>query len=226
MVTQLEAEADQDEETYEAFACWCFTNDKEKTKSIADGEQEVQDLTAAIEGFTATSARLNEEIEGLEAELAKNTQALDSATAMRQKESAEFKAEEKDTLQTISSLKSAIVALSKHHEAALVQGNKGTLRASAFVQNVQDGISLRDTIRKNQNVIAELFTPKQRGLLNAFVQDSQEGLAPASGEIFGILNQMKETFESNLANSQAEEKTNQMDYESLKATKEEQIKAG
>jgi len=50
--------------------------------------------------------------------------------------------------------------------------------------------------------------------------------APASGEIFGILKQMKETFETNLANSQKEEMTSQADFESLKAAKESEIAAG
>merc|ERR1719440_2022291 len=81
MVTQLEKEGEEDEETYEAFACWCTTNDKEKTKSIADGEQAVSDLTAAIEGFTAGSAKLVSEVGNLEQEVAKNTGALESATA-------------------------------------------------------------------------------------------------------------------------------------------------
>merc|ERR1719389_572983 len=98
------------------MGCWCETNDKAKTKSIADSEQSISDLTAAIEGFTASSAKLNTEIANLEKEIAKNSQALDTATAMREKELAEFNAEEKESLQTISSLKSAVIALSKHHE--------------------------------------------------------------------------------------------------------------
>merc|ERR550537_1374320 len=50
--------------------------------------------------------------------------------------------------------------------------------------------------------------------------------APASGEIFGILKQMKETFETNLAASQKEEMTNQQAYEDVKAAKTEEIEAG
>merc|ERR1712078_453121 len=50
--------------------------------------------------------------------------------------------------------------------------------------------------------------------------------APQSGEIFGILNQMKETFETNLSSSQKEEMTNQKAYEDLKAAKEAEIAAG
>merc|ERR1711865_1315605 len=53
----------------------------------------------------------------------------------------------------------------------------------------------------------------------AFVQ------APASGEIFGILKQMKESFESNLSQSQKDELVNSKAFEDLKAAKEEEIAA-
>ena len=39
-------------------ACWCETNDKEKTKAIADAEAKIADLTVKIEELTAASARL------------------------------------------------------------------------------------------------------------------------------------------------------------------------
>merc|ERR1712226_1686270 len=51
-------------------------------------------------------------------------------------------------------------------------------------------------------------------------------MGPQSGEIFGILKQMKETFESNLSASQKEEMANQKAYEDLKAAKEAEIAAG
>merc|ERR1719395_54053 len=100
MISQMEKEAEEDEEVYEAMGCWCVTNDKEKTKSIADSEQSISDLTSAIESFTASSSRLTTEIAMLEKEVAKNTEALDSATAMRKKELAEFNAEEKESIVT------------------------------------------------------------------------------------------------------------------------------
>merc|ERR1711881_211727 len=115
MVKQLEKEAEEDEEVYEKMACWCETNDKEKTKSIADAEARISALTTKIEELTASSARLNTEIKNTEQEVAKNQAALDKATAIRQKELAEFNAEEKDVLQSISALKAAITVLSKHN---------------------------------------------------------------------------------------------------------------
>merc|ERR1719160_202143 len=47
----------------------------------------------------------------------------------------------------------------------------------------------------------------------------------ASGEIFGILKQMKEEFETNLNNAQIEESADNKDYEALKTAKTEEIAA-
>merc|ERR1719506_1338698 len=108
MLKQLEKEAEEDEEVYDQMACWCETNDKEKTKSIKDAEAHIEDLTAKIEELTGLSAQLNTEIKNLEQEVAKNQEALDQATALRQKQLAEFNAEEKDMLGAISALKAAV----------------------------------------------------------------------------------------------------------------------
>merc|ERR1719310_1061290 len=101
------------------MSCWCETNDKAKTKAIADAETKIANLESFIEEAAANSARLNTEIANLEKEVAENSEALEKATAMRQKELAEFNAEEKESLGTIASLKSAVAALSKHHDSFL-----------------------------------------------------------------------------------------------------------
>merc|ERR1719311_2019552 len=72
MSAQLEKEAEEDKEVFEKIACWCETNDKDKTVSIDDAEAHITDLTATIEEATATSARLNTEIKNLGAEISKN----------------------------------------------------------------------------------------------------------------------------------------------------------
>merc|ERR1719213_1115646 len=61
MQTQLKKEAEEDEAVYEKVACWCETNDKDKTTSISDAEDHIAALTANIEEHTANSARLNTE---------------------------------------------------------------------------------------------------------------------------------------------------------------------
>merc|ERR1719265_2339151 len=64
-------------------------------------------------------------------------------------------------------------------------------------------------------------------MIASFVQQpaSAGSYAPASGEIFGILNQMKETFETDLAEAQKDERRSQAAYEELKAAKEAEIAA-
>jgi len=226
MLKQLEKEAEEDEEIYDKMACWCETNDKEKTKSIADAEAKISDLTTKIEELTASSARLNTEIKNLEKEVAENQAALDKATAIRQKQLAEFNEEEKDLLGSISALKSAVTVLSKHN-SFLQMPRSHLIGVAATVQN---------EMQKHSSMLNGVLTHKERRSLTSFVQAPEDyfdaeptfkqSYAPQSGEIFGILKQMKETFETNLSTSQKEEMANQKAYEDLKAAKEAEIAAG
>jgi len=237
MVKQLEKEKEEDKETFETMDCWCTTNDAAKTTAIADGESTIATLTANIQSYTALSAKLNTEIENLEKELAANSDALDKATAVRKKELAEFNAEEKSSLQTISSLKGAVGALAKHHDSAFLQ-SESTEDSMDFITVVSD---LHATLHKNTAAIKQMLSPKQRKTIDAFMQSPEDffdsGLngkkstkallqAAPSAEIFGVLKQMKEGFENNLGQSQADEMKNQADYEGVKAGKEKEIAAG
>jgi septal ring factor EnvC (AmiA/AmiB activator) len=228
MLKQLEKEAEEDEEIYDKMACWCETNDKEKTKSIADAEARISDLTTKIEELTANSARLNTEIKNLEKEVAANQDALDKATSIREKELAEFNAEEKDLLGSISALKAAITVLSKHHGGSFLQLPRSHVLGIAT--------TLQHEMQKHASILDGVLTRSERRAATAFIQAPEDyfdaaptfkqSYAPQSGEIFGILRQMKETFEANLAASQKEEAEGQKAYEELKAAKEEQIAAG
>merc|ERR1719162_225652 len=226
MLKQLEKEATEDEEIYDKMACWCETNDREKTKSIADAESQIEQLTTKIEELTASSARLNTEIKNLEKEVAANQEALDAATAIREKQLAEFNGEEKDLLQSVSALKSALTVLAKHHGGALMQVPRShMLGVAATVQH---------EFQKHSKLFQGVLTHSEKHVLQAFIQAPEDffdasptfkqSYAPQSGEIFGILKQMKETFETNLSDSQKEEMANQKAYEDLKAAKEEEIK--
>jgi chromosome segregation ATPase len=216
MKAQLEKEQEADEEIYEKLACWCETNDKEKTKAISDAEAKLANLQAKIETLTAQSAQLNVELEGLEKEVAANQKSLDVATALRTKQLAEFNDEEKEMLEAIKSLGAAIVVLSKHHSASLLdQRTLASVAALASNQMVQ-----------HKDVLQGAITPHQRRVITSFAQDSAPKYEAQSGEIFGILKQMKETFEANLAQTQEEEKSNAQAYDDLKLAKEAEITAG
>merc|ERR1719235_1544082 len=173
MQKTLEAEAEEDETTYDKMVCWCNTNDKEKAKSIKQAETKIEDLTKSIEEGTAASARLNTEIANHDKEVAASQNALDKASAMRTKELAEFVAEEKDLLGSISALKAAIVVLSKHHGgAALLQ--------TATSQLAQVATTVQTLMQKHAGYLEGVLTKSQKKKVTSFAQDKSKLNAPAS----------------------------------------------
>jgi len=221
MQKQLEKEGEEDEDVYDKLMCWCQTNDREKTQAIADAEEAITNLGASIEELTATAARLTAEIANGEAELAKNNKALDKATAIRQEDLAAFNADEKDTLASIASMKGALQVLSKQN--SFLQLDNGAASPDDFGTIV---VALNSALRTKK---VEL-SPADRRLVTAFLQGQQPAsagsYAPQSGAIFGVLKNMKESFEAGLANSQKEEMQGVAAYEELKAAKEDEIESG
>merc|ERR1719183_2736432 len=152
--------------------------------------------------------------------------------ALREKELAEFTANEADSLASIKSLGSAVNTLSKHNSLLQSDGNLATLRAS-----------LTHTMKKHASAVGNMLMPSERRALTAFVQAPEDFLsagsfaqqsgpqnagsyAPQSGAIFGVLKNMKEPFEANLAQSQKDEADSEKAYRELKAAKESEIAAG
>jgi len=121
------------------MVCWCETNEKEKTKAVADAEAKIADLMAEIESRSAGFGKVATEIEALKGQIGKDTEALKTATAIREKAAAEFNDEEKDQVQTVTNLKNAISILAKHNggsllqlDAPLVSGMRVLLRDAAL----------------------------------------------------------------------------------------------
>merc|ERR1711972_480326 len=91
-------------------------------------------------------------------------------------------------------------------------------------------------MQKHAGLLKGVLTHSERRAASSFIQSPEDyfdasptfkqSYAPQSGEIFGILKQMKETFEANLSQAQKEEMANAKAYEDLKAAKEAEIAAG
>merc|ERR1719443_2690958 len=101
--------------------------------------------------------------------------------------------------------------------------------------------NLQHVLHKQDDIVKQLLTKKQRKTVEAFVQSPDDFLdfglnakgsktallqAAPSAEIFGVLKQMKEGFETNLGQSQSEEMKAQAEYESVKEGKEKEMAAG
>merc|ERR1740130_1170853 len=110
MKSQLDKEVAADAEMYDKMVCWCETNDKAKTKAIADAEGSMTDLESDIQARAARSGALSTNIAAKKNELAEKKEALKAATSLR----------EKEKIQAVTMLKNAITILGKHN-AGLIQ---------------------------------------------------------------------------------------------------------
>merc|ERR1719272_1860992 len=94
MTAQLEAEAKTDADMNDKMACWCETNDREKTQAIADAAQREKDLEATIQETAASAAQLKADTEYLTKQIAEQKASLQEATGIRAKEQGEFRSQE------------------------------------------------------------------------------------------------------------------------------------
>merc|ERR1719484_9677 len=171
--------------------------------------KQIDGLLSDIERLTAKGAQLKAEIAQAE-----NEKALKDATAVRGKESSEFNTDEKDMLQSLQAMKNAVFVLSKHHES--------------FLQLPVTKLQAVQTAAKHALGRASVLLPSQQKALRALVQQPNANAGsyqPQSGQIFGILKQMKEEFESNLSTEQKTEQQAVSDFKELKKAKEYEIDA-
>lgn len=245
MKAQVEKEAAEDKELYDEMACWCKTNDKEKTEAVEIAEKSITDLTAAIEEYVARKATLINEIDALGEENQANTNALAEAEAQREKEAAEFTDEEANAKQASAALKQAIEVLSKvqltqmppKHEVLLQLKSLGIEKV---IKRASQWPKFKDVMQEDLwNLLSDLggrsgFLPGGRTITGLMSQEPIEGGGAAagaksynsrSGEIVGMLTTMKTEFDNDLAASQKEELQAQISYEGLRAAKEAQIAA-
>lgn len=214
MQTTLKDEQDADEKAYQKLGCWCETNGKEKTAAVETAEAKLTLLQGQIEEMMAKSVRLNSEINTLSNELAGSEDALGKATGIREKELAEFNAEEKDMVTSIKSIKDATLVLSKHQSEAFIHVKK----------------VLKHHQHSKAKILAKSLSPEQMRALTNFVQQPEvqgtagpQAYTSESGGIFGVLNQMKETFEQNLDVAQKDELAAQESFGELKTAKISEI---
>lgn len=222
MSAQVSKEMKDDEEVYDKISCWCTTNDKEKTESIAAAESKIASLESSIKEHAAAIAELEVKTEKAKDEYNKDWDALKSATELRMKEAAKFAQEEKDYIETIGATKQAVEVLSKHHPElaqvravahALIGVQARALKALKVPEDKQSLLKFLHDVTHSDNGASFLSIP-------GFKSYSSQ-----SGQIFGILKQMREDFEANLSEAQKTEEQARGAFDELKAAKDEQMAA-
>jgi len=216
MKEELNKELEDDKAVQELLDCWCGTGMKEKAKSIELAESRISELEAALGEALAKINEFKAKRKATQEEQYADQKALDESEEMRMKENKAFHETEGDLLQAIDATENAITMLSKH--------NPGFAQIKAIVQTLQ-------TARVTELMVhSKGLAPGQASVLKDFISGANQATgflqipgmqsyAPQSGQIFGILKQMKEDFDVDLGEEQASEKKAVEEFTALKESK-------
>jgi hypothetical protein len=225
------AEGEAEGKAYKDFFDWCDDTSFEKSAEIKTATSKKAELEAVIQETTSDASASAEKIEELAASISKDDSELKDATAIREKESAEFVANEAELVDTVDTISRAIGILEKEMSK----------NAAAFAQIDKSGITNMITALKAMINAAAFKSVQQKEKLLALVQSKQqqesdanddETSAPAgavyeshSGGIFDLLEDLKEEAEEQLASLRKAETSAAHNYAMLKQSLEDSVAA-
>jgi len=206
MQKKVEAEGKKEEELYDKFMCYCKNGAGALSASIEAAKSKNEQLMASIEETSSKLKQTKADLKGAQESRAAAKEAVAKATAIREKEAAAFAKESADFKTNIAAMKKATAAISKGMGGAFLQ-----TRAASVVKELSITMDISSI---------------DRDMVTAFLtqgQGSASGYAPASGQIVGILKQMTDTMESDLAEITATEEKAIKDFSGLMAAKTKEI---
>merc|ERR1719240_716856 len=89
---KIEEEGREQEDMFEKYMCYCETNEKALTQSIADLNDQIPQIEASVKGLTELKAQLDEELKQHKTDRSDATSTIDTATAQRAKDKDAFDA--------------------------------------------------------------------------------------------------------------------------------------
>jgi len=203
MQKKVEEEGVKQQELHDKFLCYCKNGQAELAKTIEDGETKVPQLESDIKGSESEKQQLDEDLASHKADREEAKAAMAKATGIREKEGAAFAAEHADEKTNLESLGKALTAIEK--------GNSG-----GFLQTSAAAVLRRLTLSQD-------LGNADRDTLTAFLTQGNGEEAPASGEIVGIMKQMQDTMNKDLADLIAQEESAKKEYDELMAAKQHEV---
>jgi len=205
MQKTVEAEGKKEEDLFDKFMCYCSGGEGALDASIEAGKAQIEQLTATVKRGTAEKSQLEQDLAQHKADRTEAEKVMKESTALREKEAAEFAATSGDMKSNIASMTSALEALKKGLSAALLQTGVGN--------------TLRNIIEHSPAV-----REGQRDSLMSFLE-SGSSVEGGSDTIIGIVEQMKETMEADLAETESKEAEGKTTFETLMTSKKSEIEA-
>merc|ERR1719269_88250 len=188
MQKKVVAEGEKEEELFEKFMCYCKNGKGALESSIEQAQQTNDQLKSSISEADASLKQMKADLKQAQTDRAAAKTAVAKATALREKEASAFATESGELKTNIAATKKATAAIEKGMGGAFLQTSVGS-------------------VLKQLSVTMDISSI-DREMLTSFLTQGQgesSGYAPASGQITGILKQMIDTMEKNLATATDEE---------------------
>jgi len=207
MQKKVEEEGKREALLFEKFMCYCKSGTAELTDSISAAEAKNPQVVSSLMAAEAQKKQLLKDIADHRAGTADAKATISKATAIRDKEAVAFAKESADAKTNIGALNKAITAIDKGTSVSFLQ-------KSPVVPVLQ-----QLTVNMDMN-------SADRDMLTSFLSQGSQNSAPVGTMvIFGILKQMKETMEKDLADATAAEEKAVKSFDEMVAAKEKEIAA-
>lgn len=206
MLDKSKEDGEKDTKLMAKYTCFCDTNEEEKTKSIKDLGANIEVLGAQIGQLQAINGQVSNELAELHAQISDNEQGRATADSVRAKAREAFLGEEADMKNAIGQMDQAIDMLGEMgSDQAVSDASLASLKGSVKKRSTK----LHALIVKTKEVLqaaSSRLPSKLLRMVHNFLQAPFTGDYRAqSGEIIGILKNMRDTFKANLASSRSSE---------------------
>jgi len=195
MQKKVEAEGAKEKELFDKFMCYCQTGQKTLTVDISSAETRVPQLESSLNAGGAEKAQLAADVAQATKDRAEAQKAMSEATAIRTKEADNYA---KESLEGRASMKAMENALS-----ALRKGTSGSFLQTAEAATLRRLVLSTDLPDWDRETITAFLSSSE--LDSSSDSDADGGYEPDSGDIIGIISQLKETTGKNLLEAKANE---------------------
>jgi len=201
------AEGEKETALFNKYMCYCKNSGGDLSKSIGDADTKIPQLGADIKEAEAKLAQLKEDLKQHQVDRSAAKAAVAAATALRNKEAAEYAKEANEANANIAAVTGAITSLEKGMSGGFLQ----TRAANVLLHLVGQKLDVDE---------------EDRQMLKAFLQGTQSTeYAPSSGQITGILKTMGDEMSKSLAEATAAENAAIQAFDELTAAKTKEINA-
>jgi len=219
MIEKSQADGEKDRTLYAEFKCYCVDNEKDKTHAIEETKEEIKIVENEIAKIMAHTGELSSECAQLKVDIADNEDARATAKEQREKAEKEFIAEEEDMVEAIDAMTQAIDTL------AAVGADQTSGEASEdhkrFMGKGGKFLEVKASLKQAMAKVSVLLSPKEKQKMDSFLQAPFTGTYTSqSGEIVGILKNMKDTFKNNLGSIRSAEAAAKKAHVAFMETKE------